>query len=268
MVRWVTGQAIGGGVLLCLATVPCFAGAWTQPQGQGQIIFASTASMASKRFNRSGRLLPTARFQKSDSTLTVDYGLTPDVTLIAGSGFQRSVFAVEDGTAQSVSIQGTGGVRFRLWHNDFTVVSIQASAHAGGERMLPAYLRKSGTPAEAEVRLGIGHSFTVMTLPAFGELQAGYRWRGGGAADELRLDATLGARPIPSILFMIQSFNTITTGTDRRFTIGKTRQHKVQLSAVYDATENWSVQIGVFTSLKGRETLKEQGALLALWRKL
>jgi protein XagA len=108
----------------------------------------------------------------------------------------------------------------------------------------------------------------AFNIPAFVDFQTAYRWRGGSKTDEVRFDATFGIRPLPHLLLMLQSFNNAAVDQDKRFGSKRVTQHKVQASAVYDVNERWAVQGGVFSSVKGKESLRERGVLLAVWRKL
>ncbi len=44
------------------------------------------------------------------------------------------------------------------------------------------------------------------------------------------------------------------------------RQHKAQLSVVWDVTATWSIQLGAFSTV-GQEQWRERGALVAIWRR-
>jgi protein XagA len=253
---------------LALTASPVFAGAWPQDEGRTQIIFASTLTDASRRFDRKGRPLSADRFTKQEASVRAQYGLTESVTLLAGAKLQH----LAEQSAEQITRSGSGavqvGARLRVWSHGPTIVSVQGWVQGGGERSLPGHLRALDAPAEADLRIKIGHSFAIASVPAFMDAQMAYRWRGGRHADELRLDATLGVRPVPYLLVMLQSFNTFAITRDDRFGGGRLRQHKLQASVVYDLTERWSLQVGGFASIAGRETVRERGGLVALWWKL
>ncbi len=119
---------------------------------------------------------------------------------------------------------------------------------------MPRRQRLLHAPAEAELRILAGHGFTVAGMPAFAELQAGFRWRGDRNADELTLDATLGVRPWPRLLLLLQSFNAMAVERERRFGGVQARRHMLQPSLVWEFREGWSLQAGVFASVAGSET--------------
>ena len=81
-------------------------------------------------------------------------------------------------------------------------------------------------------------------------MQVGYRWRSAGP-DQWRFDATLGTRPVSWLLLMLQSFNTVSQSANAVLEPAM-RQHKLQVSAVYDINKTWSAQLGVFGRQGGR----------------
>jgi protein XagA len=268
--RWVCqGKSIGlsAQALLAVFVLPCpaFAGAWTQPAGRGQIIFSSVTTEASQRYGRNGKPRASGRFSKQELQAAAEYGTSDTVTLLAGTAARYQSVRAETGRLNAVNGAILGGARIRLWAGEASVLSLQASAEATGERQLPGTFRRLNAPVEADARLLFGHGFSLAGMTGFVDLQTAYRFRNSGNADEVRFDATLGIRPLPKWLLLLQSFNTFTLGRDTRFNLPATRQNKLQASVVYDLTEQFAVQAGVFTSAAGRETLRERGVVTALW---
>ena len=259
-------------VASCLALVPgynpCSAGAWLQDPGSGQAVFSSTATMAFRWFDRKGKPRSSGKFRKQETAVAIEYGLADGFSILAASQIQRQIVPTADWQVQSASASGLFGGKARLWSNEHSILSFQATVQGAGERTMMDYSRKLQPPAQLDMRASLGHNLRHADGPIFVEIQLGYRWHGGGNADEIRLDAGVGLRPIPDLLVMVQSFNTLALSGNRRFGTGSVRLHRIQTSVVYDMTENWSVQLGGFASLKGRNTLKEQGIVLALWRRL
>jgi protein XagA len=259
----------GIAVLLTLATTPpSRAGAWLQGEGRTQIIFANTTTQSSSRFAHNGKPLRADRFSKQETAISVERGWSDQVTLLAGARFQLQTFPVDGVTSRFASGAVSGGARVRLWSDGGTIVSVQGTLQASGERSLPGPLRRMDAPVEADLRLNLGHGFAIGSWQAFAEVQTAYRWRGGGNRDELRFDTTFGVRPVPQLLLMMQSFNTFTATGRGRVGEGRPRQHKLQPSIVYDLSERWSLQVSAFASIRGRDSIKEQGAQVALWRRL
>jgi protein XagA len=247
---------------------PACAGTWLQEEGRSQIIFANTFTASDRRFDAGGKPVRAGRFSKQESAIALESGWSEAMTLLAGVSALNQTFPLDNIAARIASGAVSGGARVKLWSGDGTILSLQGTAQMRGERSLSGPLRRMDAPAEADVRLNLGHGFNLGSWTAFAELQAAYRWRGGANADELRLDAALGLRPLPQLLLLFQSFSTVATGVNRRFGEGRFRQHKLQASAVYDLSQNWSLQLGIFGSVAGRNALREQGIQLAWWRRL
>ncbi len=106
------------------------------------------------------------------------------------------------------------GARLALWRGPGFVLSAQLSAESGLERSAPTLDRRFGPRHEAEGRLLLGRAFDLYGLEAFAEAQAGWRWRSGRHADEALLDLTLGVRPMPGLLVLLQSFNALGAGRE------------------------------------------------------
>jgi protein XagA len=268
----ITGQGIGwrraalaAGFAL-ISTAPAEAGAWLQPEGEGQIIFNPAIMLARQRFDRRGRALPTDRFIKGENTTQIEYGFRQDLTLQLAARARNEAYLL-NGDPQRVVTSTLGfGARMPLWRHDRFILSAQISGESGLERSLPALDRRFGPRHEADARLLAGYGFDLFGHDAFVEAQAGYRWRSGRFADEARLDLAFGVRPVPQLLILLQSFNSLgltrTPGDD-----GRLRQHKLQASAVLQLTERWSLQAGAFGSVAGRNALRERGVVLGVWRK-
>ncbi len=264
--RWRRGWQGGAWAAACLLSpASALAGAWSQEQGRTQIIFAATSMQAEARFGRGGRPLKTGRFSKQETAIQAERGLGSGLTLLAGGALRASSFDAASGRALSMSGAISAGLRTQLWSDGATILSLQGVATVGGERSRPSGLRAFDAPAEAEIRLLLGRNFSLLDRPGFAEAQVGYRWRGGRNADELVVDATLGIRPLPRLMVLLQSFNTVALQPDRRFGGGRMRRHKLQPSLVWELSESWSVQFGAFATLAGRETLQESGLVAALW---
>jgi protein XagA len=272
--RWL-GKGVFVTLSLMLTTQPSQAGAWLQTADKSQIIFSGTWTEANRRFDKNGNPRVSGRFTKQEFSTTFERGWSDTLTIIGGINTKhQAIPAPEIGSdglrAHSAGFAMFAGGRVKLWSDSHSVFSLQGTLQGSGERAIPQNQRKLDAPAEAEIRLLAGHSLNTpaFNIPAFVDFQTAYRWRGGSKTDEVRFDATFGIRPLPHLLLMLQSFNNAAVDQDKRFGSKRVTQHKVQASAVYDVNERWAVQGGVFSSVKGKESLRERGVLLAVWRKL
>jgi hypothetical protein len=250
--------------LAALATrQPAIAGAWTLPAGKGQVIVTGTFLGADRYYDSRGRILRGPSYRKFEASAFLEYGFTDRFTGL----FSPSLLAtsVAGGGAAYVGPGYTEiGGRFRLLGGESWIVSLQASARlpAPANRLNPA--AACCTATEADVRLLIGKSFMLGAWPSFINAEAGYRLRGGLTEDELRIDVTLGVRPRPDWLILLQSFNVLANDGDAGI-FTEARYHKVQLGAVWDFAHQWSLQLAGIVTISGRSAPVEAGFVTGLW---
>lgn len=194
---------------------------------------------------------PLASWAKLTLSSHAEYGATSQTTMIANT--QRAVD--EAGRVNS------GGVGFRThvgkWNEAW--VFAQGIAHYGtGLARLP---EKSAFAAD--VQIGIGASFELVERDAFAVASIGPRIIAGDGAN-LRIDATFGVRPWPSLLVLLQSFNRI---GELQYDAKRVSHTRAQASLVWDIGPIYSTQIGAFASAASVKGRGERGFIAALWRK-
>jgi protein XagA len=256
-----------GLLVLVGSTLPCLAGAWLQPEGRTQIIFSNASAQAHQRFSRQTPAMTTERFSKQETGISAERGLSESVALLANVRMQHVALTSLLDERHSIDGSAAVGLKTKLWSRDGWIVSAQAMFQLGTERRFPRQTGHMAAPAEGEVRFNLGNSFSVLDRSAFVDVQAAYRWRGGGMADELRMDATIGLRPVDHVLILLQAFNAVALVKGSPSAGGRYRQHKIQTSLVYDFSQRWSLQIGAFAAVAGQNTVKERGGLAAIWWK-
>ncbi|MCW6508044.1 hypothetical protein [Lichenifustis flavocetrariae] len=242
------------------------AGAFNIPQGQGLAIVDFTFSGGSRYFNGLGRLAPADRFQRGDVSDYVEYGVTdwlmaivrPDLTVVSLHGQPSGQYAGL-GTSEA-------GAQLRLLAFGPAVLAAQGTFRLPGstDRRDPALVGQ--TSHDADLRGLFGVSFALGDWPAFLDAQMAYRFRDGAAPDELHADLTLGVRPRADIMVLLQAFNTTGLAPGTPWFPRQEYTH-VELSGVYDLGPVWSVQLGVFTTVLGRQTLRERGVTSAVWHR-
>jgi hypothetical protein len=261
--RFTIGLCIG---LCLLAPSRLWAGAWTLDAGSGQVFAGGLISTSSEIFDASRQLQPIPRYNKLEGEAFLEYGVTDRFTLMVGPGLQHIDIAAP------VSAERTGlgytelGGRYRLLLADSWVASGQVLVRVPGtfDNSNPAAI--GFTDVQTDVRALLGRTFSVGKMPAFIDLELAQRFRGGGAPDELRADATFGIRPAPRWLLLAQSFNVISEGAGS-WGFPSYDYYKLQLSAVYELTPSMALQVGGFTAYMGRNALQENGLVLGGWFK-
>ncbi len=103
-------------------------------------------------------------------------------------------------------------------------------------------------------------------MQGFIDLQFGYRLCIGPAPDEGRFDLSFGLYANPHLLLMVQSFN-IVSAPSTNPAYPQWAQSKAQFSLVYGLNDDWRAQLGAFTTIAGENAYRENGALVALWRR-
>ena len=252
-------------VLSMLSPVPASAGAWTQQQGNGIAIATLAYSEADTRFLDDGSTRRATDFRKTEARLYLEYGLTDWATVTAQPEWRRK----KTGPTQGENVNGLGridaGLRLRVWQGETSVLSIQGSVRMPGTSDDLAPANGGDTEWELDGRLLFGRGFPVFGRNAFTDMQLGYRFRFGDPADELRFDLTSGIDLTPSILALVQSFNSVSVGTATGG-FSQTREHKLSASLVYRFGEHWSVQAGGIVTVAGQNIVEEQGFFFGLWR--
>ena len=256
------------GFVLGLLSAPsaALAGAWTLPEGTGQVIATATASTSTGIFDDAGAVTSAQRYNKDELNVLVEYGLTDRFTVIFQPGLQH----VDIAPPTSAERTGLGytdiGGRYRFLQSNDWVLSGQATLRVPGtgDRSNPAAI--GYTDVEADFRALLGHSFMIGAMPAFIDLEVAQRQRGDGAPNEFRADGTFGVQVSPRWTLLAQSFNVISEGAVSPV-FGSYAYFKLQLSAVYALTATWSLQGGGFTAYAGRNALQENGAVFGVGHK-
>jgi hypothetical protein len=147
--------------------------------------------------------------------------------------------------------------RVGVYRTDTSVLSFQAGLRSPGasfaDSLGPFELRRA---ASLDVRGLAGRNVVVAAMEGFVEAQAGYRFYAAGQPGEWRIDLTMGLRPLPRLLVMLQSYTSIVNGS---LQFGHVSWTKLQPSLVYDIAPRWSVQIGGFITVAGINAGRELG---------
>lgn len=242
------------------------AGAWTLPEGTGQVIATATASTSTSIFDSAGAVTSAQRYNKDELNVLVEYGLTNQFTVIFQPGLQH----VDIAPPTSAERSGLGytdiGGRYQFLQSNDWVLSGQATLRVPGTTDRSNLAAIGYTDFEADFRALLGHSFMIGTMPAFIDLEVAQRQRGDGAPNEFRADGTFGVQVSRRWMLALQSFNVISEGAVSPI-FGSYEYFKLQLSAVYSLTATWSLQGGGFTAYAGRNALQENGAVFGVAHK-
>lgn len=98
----------------------------------------------------------------------------------------------------------------------------------------------------------------------FVSLEPGARVGAAGYAPQARFDATLGARILSRYQIFLQTFASYEPKTTTQV---RTAYDKLQASLLYDLSPTWTLQVGCFRTVAGRNAERDVGPLLAAWHR-
>ncbi len=253
------------GTLLLAASSPALAGAWTQPKGHGQVTVSTLWSQATENFDNSRSLVSTPRYRKFELQGLLEYGLSDRFTAMVSPGLQEiDIASPTDAKRAGLGYSDIGG-RYRFWQGDGWVFSGQSLVRIPGTNQDSNPAAVGYTEPELDMRALFGHDFAAFGVPGFLDFQVAQRFRFGDPPDEFRFDATLGLRPWPRWMLLVQSFNVISEGAGSTALYPSYDYEKLQLSVVYSLTPSLSLQFGGFTTYSGLNSLQENGLVAGLW---
>lgn len=255
------GLAVAG---LVLTASMARAGVFNEPQGHGVVIVQGLFDIGDRVFDRTGKLVRSDRYAKREGSVYLQYGITdwlmaivkPDVvsTFVRGgspayyTGFGTSVAGAQ------VQLPSYGPYSFAL----------QGTFHLPASDRPRNRALVGNTTRDTDLRGLVGTVFALGRWPGFLDLEAGYRMRGALSPDEIHVDLTGGVRPWSNVLVLMQSFTTVPTETGAAL-YPRTTFSNLEASVVYDLNDHWSVQVGVFATVFGRNALQERGIDTAVW---
>lgn len=226
--------------------------------GQTQAIAKYERTNARQGYDPDGVLVAIDPRRDENLSVFVEHGLTPRLTLQAKAGLTR-------GHDRWVDYSGRGpvelGLRWTVRRDDRSSLAVYLGAGEAGAGRNAGYAAPGQGSLDLEARVLYGRSASWKGREVFVDLEAA-RLKRQGLADETRIDATLGVRPAKKWLVLAQTY----AGWADRGPI-RARWVKSELSVVR-AFGDWSVQAGWRDTSMGRETARDRGLVLAMWRKL
>lgn len=241
-----------------LTTGAAQAGAWPMAPGRTQVIAKYERSDARQGYDPATVLVDIDPRRDESLSVFVEHGLTPRLTLQAKAGVTR-------GHDRWANYSGRGpielGLRWAAYRDDRSSLAVYVGAGEAGAGRNAGYAAPGQGSLDLEARVLYGRSASWRGREVFVDLEAA-RLRRQGLADETRIDATLGVRPAKNWLILAQTY----AGQAERSPV-RSRWVKSELSVVR-AFGDWSLQAGWRDTPVGRETPRDRGFVLAVWRKL
>ncbi len=256
-------RRVAAASLAALAPAAALAGAWTWPEGTGQAILSLTAGEG----DFGGQIGAGAvRETRLETSLDVEYGLRDGLTAFVQTGLEDYAIAAPIADSYRGLDYSAAGLRARLFSSQSLVWSVQGTALVPGAEDALRPAQAGNTGFDSDWRMLVGSSFVLGSWQSFLDASLGYLTRAGGPPDEWRADLTLGVHPRQDMTIMVQSFNSVSEGS-RAPLFPAEQTMTVEPSLVYDFNKDWSAQLGVYTTVKAVNANRENGIVVALWRR-
>ncbi|HJV41577.1 hypothetical protein [Caulobacter sp.] len=242
----------------CLDTAKARAGAWPIEPDRTQLIAKYERTTADRGYDPEGAVVDIAPRRDETLSVFVEHGLTPRLTLQGKAGATR-------GHDRWAAYSGRGpveaGIRWTVRRDPRSALALYLGAGEAGVGRNAGYAAPGRGSLDLEARVLYGRSGVWRGRQVFVDLQAA-RLKRQGLANETRIDATLGLRPAKAWLLLAQTY----AGQADRADVDA-RWIKSEISVVR-AFGDWSVQGGWRDTVSGRETARDRGVVLAVWRRL
>jgi hypothetical protein len=250
-----------------LLPLPAFAGAWTQAEGEGQVILGAIASAADRTF---GDATP-IRFRRLLMQTYAEYGWRDGITLVAATETASVDVRQNNGApfhAQDNAL--SAGLRWRLDpyfdRGDWGVLSVEASLRWAGAFNFAVSANRDAGGQGGQLRLLYGNGFRLWDRDGFVSAELGEDFFAGDRPNETPFDLTAGLWLGQNHLLLAQSFN-LFAQKGRIAAYPAFDSHKLELSWVYRWSPRMLFQLGAFVSPAGSNALVERGLGLSVWRR-
>ena len=254
---WRWWAVVSALALIIGAPAGALGGAWTMPQGTGQLIETLYGWTGFGPPWGGNPPVPQNRF---DAQTYVQYGLTDSFTLFGETALERYELGPPTPNVYTGLDYSDVGLRAKLWSTGEWVFSGEATVFVPGAYNPQAPAQEGNTGGAGEARLNAGGNFTLGSTPGFIDAEVAYRLRTAGPARRmargpdrrLQIHAALDAHAAEL------QYGVHVDSTDPTFPTW--RSSVVEASIVYALDDKWSVQFGLFTTVWTVKTNSQHGA--------
>jgi hypothetical protein len=264
-------------LLLTVSATASFAGAWTAPKNTFYEKLAFNYYYSNQTFDKTGKRVDTAnngKFTDYNISNYFEYGLTNDLTVINAMAYK---WLEDDTDLRRTKGYGLGdvdlGLRYKLMDNAVGILSTQALVKIPGPYDRSDPLPLGNGQFDGELRLLFGRSLYPL-LPAYGNVEIGYRWRASDPSDELRYLVEFGVDVTKALygrlkldgIYSIDNGNKFGNDgnptTTNNFDLGK-----LDITVGYKVTQAWGLEASYTPALYGQNTAAGATYSLALFYK-
>jgi hypothetical protein len=251
-------------IFLLFAPFYAYAGAWLEPQGQGQVIMQASYFTSDEYFDHRGDTIAEPRYNKYELSPYLEYGLLENLTIGGTASLQHDTQSNHDndGLADPEFF-----FRTALWKDDVQILSIQPLVKFASAFAQDGAPRGGSESTDAELSLSYGRNLDLFGPHDYLDLRAGYRYRSGDLHDQVQADAVLGLEIAPhwqlipavrSIISTDMKSAPFSENGDQDYTLAK-----LELGLAYQMNERQSVGITLFDHIDGRQTGNGAGVTLS-----
>lgn len=262
---------------LAVMSTKARAGAWTQPAGHGQVILTSFLYTTTETFGPGltiQKFQYGGRFSQLMTSAFVEIGTTRHSSVV----FNVPGYFLDYQNAYADTSSAEFGDIEVAWKQRLNRPTSRAAVSAQVSFSAPAY-SENDNPApgnhqhDIEGRFLLGRGGEGRREHWFWDAEAGYRYRTGAPADQVRTDLTMGIEFAHRLMPMIQAFaikgmrngQPITANSNPN-TQSDFDLYKGQASVVVRVSPKTSLQVGWNDAFAGRNTGNGQTALVGIWR--
>ena len=265
----ITRSSLGALAAWGAAIATANASPWARPQGELLVISQTNVFRSSETVSSDG-VFVRQRFERIETDLYLEYGLTPSITLGGKTVYGASrLRRGEDNIDTASGFSEFGGfAQYQFRRNDREAASIRIGASSPSSLDDGARAETASDGVDADIALLYGRNLDIAPFGVFIGLDAGYRKRFSDAADQVRLQADIGAKPGERWMLLLQSFGEISlrneTSSGADFDIVKINPSIVRRFG-NPQTGRWSVQIGYSEEVAGRNVALGRRAFFSVW---
>ena len=231
------------------------AGAWTLPEGTGQII-ETFYGWGGDGAPWGGE--PGVQQWRGEAQTYMQYGITDQLTIFGETALERYVLSQPQSSSYTGLDYSDIGLRQRLWSSGEWVVSGEATLFLPGAYSPSSPAQAGNTGGAGEGRLLVGTNYALGVAQGFIDLEGAYRIRTAGPPDEWHGDATVGLKLPWGAMLLAQDFTTISVASRNRDFPGW-RSSVAEISLVLPPIWRWRVQLGWFQTVLAVKTNTERG---------
>jgi hypothetical protein len=187
-----------------------YGGSWPMQKKATYFAVGYRGFTTQQYFGQQGERLGMQRLEEQTLSFYSEYGYSKYVSAIVQMPALRKLYAQSATESPLLSVQSPGdvdlGLRVTLWPGVHDAVSVTALFGIPlGESTQNGGLWAGDNEYNQMLMLRYGHTFE--TVAAHVHVETGYNFRSGGFADELRVGAEVGIRPLDplQILFHLRS---------------------------------------------------------------